>query len=152
MHSPILGFGLCGRDPKGYHDEFIRQFGTAEDIENVYLTEQWLARAGISRADFGIPTHSYIGAFWVYFGCFGLIFWLYVLFVFFRYIKNDAYAVPQWYGWIACMLPSTLWNIFFSPFSGRISVTMLVVACLLVRAVRLRRQILPMEMVMEIKY
>ena len=152
MHQPILGFGLCGRDPKGYHDEFIREFGTREDIEHIHVTEQWLARFGLKQADFGIPTHSFIGAFWVYFGIFGLIFWLYVLFVFFRYLKRDACAVPQWYGWIACLLPNTVWNIFFSPFSGRILVTMLAVACLLVRAVRLGRLNLPGEMVREIRY
>ena len=152
MHQPIFGFGLCGKDPTGYHEEFIRKFGSSEDIEKMYLTEQWLARYGLSRADLGIPTHSFIGAFWVYFGCFGLIFWIYVLYVLFRYIKRDAWAVPQWYGWIACMIPGTVWDIFFSPFSGRVQVTMLVVACLIVRAVRLGRMHLPLEMASEIRY
>lgn len=150
MKNPILGFGLEGRDPHGYWEEFIEKYGSPDDVEAFYLAKEWFGKMGLSLADGGIPTHSYVGAFWTYYGMFGLFYWLYVFWVFFRYIKDDVAAVPQWYAWLACSIPAVLWDIFFSPVSSRIQIPLMVVACLITRAVRLGRQRLPPEMIKEI--
>ena len=62
--------------------------------------------------------------------------WLYVLYVFLRFLKQDCAAVPQWFFWLACGIPGTIWHIFFSPLGERTGIPFLVVACLMERAVR----------------
>jgi hypothetical protein len=90
-----------------------------------------------------IPCHAYITEFWLWYGIFGLLFWLYVIFVLLRYLKQDCWAVPQWFMWIAASIPGYLWGVFFSPWSDRIGGIVFVVACLMARAVRIGVQPLP---------
>ena len=106
-------------------------------------------RFGIS--DKMIGCHSYITEFWLWYGIWGLVFWLYIIYVLLRYLKQDVAAVPQWFAWLACSIPGVFWGIFFSPFSDRFGVTLFVVACLMARAVRTGKFQLPLEMVQEIK-
>ena len=98
-----------------------------------------------------IPCHAYITEFWLWYGIFGLLFWLYVLFVFARYLRQDCWAVPQWYMWLTASIPAYCWGIFFSPWVGRVDGIMFIVACLMARAVRKGRQPLPMAMIVEIE-
>ena len=151
FHHPIFGFGLDGYDPHGYVGEFLEKYGTEEDIENYKLTAQRLATIGLRVEDGGIPTHTYVGAFWTYYGIFGLVYWVYFIFVTIRYVKDDAYAVPQWYAWVACSLPGVYWDVFFSPVASRIGMPMIAVACLYARAIRLKKRSLPLAMVREIQ-
>ena len=67
-----------------------------------------------------------------------------------RFLKDDAAVVPQWYGWLVCGIPGLMWHIFFSPFAERVTTALLLVACLMARAVRLGRFALPYEMMREI--
>ena len=55
-----------------------------------------------------IPAHAYITEFWLWYGVFGLLFWLYVIFVLARYLWQDCWAVPQWFMWIAASIPGYL--------------------------------------------
>lgn len=148
--KPIVGWGPWAIDSGGYRAEFLRRFGLPEDYEA-------FERASAQREMYGgrvanmLPCHAYITQFWLWYGIFGLIFWLYILFVLFRYLKQDCWAVPQWYMWLAAAIPGYCWGIFFSPFGNRVATILFVVACLYVRAVRKGLERLPLEMVREIQ-
>ena len=150
-HHPILGFGLDGRDPEGYWERFLSDYGTDEDIRGYLLTAERFAKMGFRLEDGGIPTHSYVGAFWTYYGIWGLIYWIYFGFVMLRYLKDDAYVIPQWYAWIACSMPAIFWNILFSPVSNRVGLPMILVACLYIRSIRLGKRRIPQRIAMEIE-
>ena len=148
--KPIVGWGPWAVDTKGYFDEFMMKYGTLEDVIEFQKTQQRLAQMGI-RGDRMIKCHAYITEFWVWYGISGLLFWIYVMFVLLRYLRQDCFAVPQWFGWLACTIPGMFWDIFFSPFKSRFGVPMYVVACLMARAVRKGAFKLPFEMVQEIE-
>lgn len=143
VDKPIIGFGPWALDENGYAGEFLRRFGNVEDYDSYYKA--------IQSGSLGlIPCHAYITEFWCWYGIIGLVFWLYVIFLLVRYIKQDCFAVPQFYMWLAASVPAYFWDIFFNPFSARVSSMMFIVACLMVRAVRLGRHKLPFEMEREI--
>ena len=148
--KPIIGFGPWAKDEGGYIDEFLRKYASAEDYESYIKSVSWYLSQGRTDPHM-IPCHAYLTMFWVSYGIFGLLFWIYVIFVLLRYIKQDCWAVPQWYMWLAASIPGYLWNIFFSPWSARVSSVLFVVACLMARAVRQRRCLLPPEMIREIE-
>ena len=147
--KPIIGFGPWAIDRYGYVQEFLEKYGKQEDIEKFLEVERGYARAGLIREHL-IPCHSIIVEFWVWCGIAGLVFWLYILYIMIRYLKNDCWAVPQWFMWLAAATPSMFWGIFFSPMGERFSPMLFCVAILLVRAVKERRQPLPRDMVSEI--
>lgn len=148
VDKPITGFGPWAMDNDGYVGEFLEKFGTYEDASNYYkLMEQNLSQGHTQHL---IPAHAYITEFWLWYGIFGLLFWLYVIFVFIRYLKQDCWAVPQWFMWIAASIPGYFWGIFFSPWADRIGGIVFVVACLMARAVRKGAQRLPDYMEEEI--
>jgi hypothetical protein len=148
VDKPIVGFGPWAMDSRGYVDEFLARYGTSDDYDSyVKAQERNLKKGGGFKM---IPCHAYITEFWLWYGIFGLIFWLYVIFVFMRYLKQDCWAVPQWYMWLAASVPGYLWGIFFSPWSNRVGGILFVVACLTARAVRQGRQKMPDYMIEEI--
>jgi hypothetical protein len=148
VDKPFIGFGPWAIDESGYTDEFLNKYGKIEDYENYIRSEQYkMLNGGIKRL---IPCHAYITEFWLWYGIFGLLFWLYVIFVLLRYLKHDCWAVPQWYMWIAASIPGYFWGIFFSPWSDRVGGIVFVVACLMARAVRMGAQQLPDYMEEEI--
>jgi len=73
-----------------------------------------------------------------------------VIYVLLRYLKQDVAAVPQWFAWLACSVPGMFWGIFFSPFADRFSVPLFIVGCLMARAVRKGKFLLPPEMIKEV--
>ena len=148
VDRPIIGYGPWAEDKWGYNMEFLRRFGEPEDYDDYVRMQSVKERDGRYPLFMG---HSYITQFWLWYGMFGLLIWLYVLFVLVRYLKQDCWAVPQWYMWLAAGVPAYCWAVFFSPFGGdRIMNIMFVVACLLARAVRKGRMMLPFDMQMEI--
>ena len=148
VDKPIIGFGPWARDEFGYTAEFLKKYGTYDDFTNYLRAQQYSLKMGLDAHL--IPGHAYITQFWLWYGIFGLIFWLYVVFVLVRYLRQDCYAVPQWYMWLAASIPGFLWGVFFSPFSERVGSMVFVVAVLMARAVRQGRQQLPDEMLAEI--
>ena len=148
IDKPIVGFGPWAMDNDGYIGEFLEKYGTYEDTENYYKNMEWRLAHGYTQRM--IPAHAYITEFWLWYGIFGLIFWLYIIFVFLRYLKQDCWAVPQWFMWIAGGIPGYFWGIFFSPWSARVGGIVFVVACLMARAVRMGAQRLPDYMEEEI--
>lgn len=148
IDHPIIGMGACPIDEKGYFENFLRRFGNAEDYENYVRNRAWEMSMGLSKSHM-VPAHSSIVIFWLQFGIFGFIFWMYMLYTLYHYIHYDLVSVPSWFGWLALTIPSFLWDAFFSPFSGRVGVPMIIVACLMARAVRQNKFNLPLSMVNE---
>ena len=148
VDKPIVGFGPWAMDNEGYIGEYMDKYGTYEDSIKYYRILQDNLALGKTRML--IPCHSYITSFWLNYGIIGLIFWIYVILILIRYLRQDCWAVPQWFMWIAASLPSFFWAIFFSPWANRIWGVVLVVACLMERAVRLGVQRLPEDMEREI--
>lgn len=142
--KPIIGWGPWAMDRKGYWLDFLHKYGDPDDYRMYYESELRQGGAGM------IPCHSHITECWLWYGIFGLVIWLYVLFVFMRFLKQDCAAVPQWYFWLACSIPGTIWHIFFSPLGSRTAMQFLVVACLMERAVRKGMFRLPWSMEREI--
>lgn len=145
-YSPLLGFGPFAIDTNGYYVEFLTKYGAPEDIA-VYERDyaNILSKRGFCR----IPGHSCMGSAWLQYGIFGLLFWMYICYALIIYFKKYAWAVPQWYGWLACGVPSMFWAIFFSAFAMRVEMPMFVVACLLSRAAAKGAFRLPIEMQVE---
>ena len=135
------------------YEDFFKNFGyslkygTYEDYENILRVEADARERGQQSL---IPCHAYITEFWLWYGISGLLFWLYVLFVFARFLRQDCWVVPQWYMWLAAGIPGYCWGIFFSPLGERAVSMMFIVACLMARAVRLGMQPLPNYMKEEI--
>lgn len=141
--KPIVGFGPWAVDDKGYYEEFYSRYASAEDfIELAY------ARQGISFNL--IECHACWLQFWVWYGLIGMVFWLYVVFVIFRYLRHDCWVVPQWFFWLGAGAPSVLWMIFFSPYTTRVLTPIMLVGYLMVRAVRNGWVCMPVEMIKEI--
>ena len=148
--KPIVGWGPWPNDLNNYTEEFLERFGTQEDI--VSLTNDYERRLQMKTSGrYGLSCHAYITEFWAWYGIFGLIFILYAIFVQIRYLKQYVSAVPQWYGWVACVIPGTFWAIFFSPYADRVGFPLLITACLMARAVRRGRVRLPFDMIREIE-
>lgn len=152
LDDPIIGKGPWARDEKGYYDEYLIKYGAPEDYETYRRTNLDYVRMGYGYRRRLIPAHSHIVSSWLWNGITGLVFWIYVIFVLLRYLKQDCAAIPQWFYWLACMIPSMLWNIFFSPMPNRTSIPLSVVACLIARLVRQGRYRLPIEMESKISY
>lgn len=149
LDKPIIGFGPWAIDKNGYAQEFLFKFGNIEDYENYVKTEEFNLSRGFSYRL--IPCHSYISTFWVSYGIFGLVFWLYAAWLVIRFIRYDSWVVPQWYMWLVVSTPVFFWDLFFSPFAARFETMLFLVACLYARAVRLRRAQMPEEMIIEIE-
>ena len=148
--KPIVGYGPWALDIYGYYGEFLAKYGYAEDYESYYKTKEFQRRSGHTYVRH-LGAHSHIIGQWLQCGIFGLIFWIYVLCQIVRFFRRDLATVPQWYGMLAVVTPGLLWNIFFSPFSDRVSEVMFMVFILMARAVRLGRVQLPPEMIYEIE-
>lgn len=147
--KPIIGWGPWAKDEGGYVEEFMVKYGTWEDVANLMKMREWYGKLGVS--DSMLPCHAAITEFWAWYGIWGLVFWLYIVYVMVRYLKQDVFAVPQWYAWLACSVPGMFWALFFSPFSDRFGFPLFVVACLMARAVRKGKFQLPNEMIAEME-
>lgn len=140
---PIIGIGPYAIDKNGYYRDLLLKYGDDKDLEYYQYTVQKL---GVAL----IPQHSCITMFWARAGIFGLIFWLYVLWIFIRYFVKDMGVVPHWFGYLALVIPEFVFTIFFNPYTNRIE-PMLAVACVLVsRAIAKGSVLLPEDVIREI--
>lgn len=144
---PIIGYGPWAIDNNNYYEEFLRKYGAQEDYDDYVELERYRQASGLPKL---IPSHSHIISSWINFGLPGLLFWLYVLFVIFRFARQDSWVIPQFFYFLVSLIPGFLWNIFFSPISDRVMPAFFCVAMLLARAVRLGRHRLPIDMQIQI--
>lgn len=143
LDHPIMGFGCQATDDKDYWADFIYKYGELEDYQ-LYLRLSERARSyGIMPL---IPVHSYLVGFWGNAGIIGLVFCGYILYLVYVFFKRYAQVVPQWYGYFACMIPSLMWGVFFSPYGHGIGMPLLFTCLLMVKAVGDGKMALPMEM------
>lgn len=99
--NPIIGYGSYAKDK----NELIRQFdkGTNRDRNDL------------------LPGHSYILGAWVYSGILGALFWAYILYLIFIFIKDKILLDDKLVGINALLTFQMLWNILFSPFANRLN-------------------------------
>jgi hypothetical protein len=96
-----------------------------------------------------LASHSIIIEFWQWFGVFGLLLWLYIVWNIYIYFRRYLTSVPQWFGFLALYTPTAIWHIFFSPFGGRMFWSLFVVTLFLNKAIAVGRLRLPPEMEFE---
>lgn len=137
---PIVGYGPWPIDVDGIYYEFVEKYGDVEDFERFDRDRQDRFRSGRYM---WLPSHSIIVEFWQWFGIFGLILWLYIVWNIYLYLRRYMTAVPQWFGFLALYAPTAIWHIFFSPFGGRMFWSLFVVTLFLSRAVAEGRLRLP---------
>lgn len=136
LDNPIWGLGPRAEDTGGYVYDFLSKYGTPEELSWYrYVAEKFGYRE--------LPCHSFLTSFWLWFGAPGLIFWLYVFWLIYKYYKCYIGAVPQWFGYFSLNIPMFLWDIFFSPYAWRINNGLMLCALLLSRAYAIGRIRLP---------
>ena len=127
---------------------YWQKFGAKDDYINYieHVKRQVASQGYFYRR---IPAHSYIAMFWIYYGLVGLLIWIYVLWLFFMYLRKYAASLPHWYGYLSIALPFATWNIFFSPFAGRPHAAMYITCILFTKALFEKRLSTPVEILKE---
>lgn len=151
LDRPLVGHGPWALDTNDYYVDYLVKYGQPEDYDQYVQTMLYFQRMGLSSRVWLIPAHSHIVGFWLWYGIFGLVFWVYVLKLIYDWFRNSSSAIPQWYGYFAVSIPPFLWGIFFSPFGSRVQTVAIIVCLLMARAVQRGRIQLPMEMIREIE-
>lgn len=146
LDNPIWGLGAWATDVNNYTEQFLSKYGDQEDAEKVYAAREWAARGGRMP---GLPCHSMILQNWVYCGILGAFFWPYVFVLMLRLFRRYIDAVPQWFGYLAILLPNYLWAILFSPIGGRFALGIFLAVILMAIAVGKGKMRLPAHMAIE---
>lgn len=146
IDNPIMGYGPHPEDTNEYALRYCVKYGDYNDIQ-AYMYRRQIAMQMGYRME--IPSHSQIMGAWIHYGVFGLIFYLYYLGLIVVHLRRYSAAIPQWYGYFALMIPTNLWNLFFSAFGGRWQFALFITTLLFARAIGTGRRILPYEMEME---
>lgn len=127
--KPLIGHGSHALDTKGYIIDHVSKYGMSKDLENAIRLEQ-------IRGIRTIPAHSHIAEYWMWAGIAGLLPWLFILGLFARTLFTRMHVYPPYYGYLAIVLPSMFWHIFFSPLGSRIGMALTIAVCLVVRSMR----------------
>lgn len=126
LDRPLVGHSSLPLDFKGYRRNFNLEYGNEETMRLFLKADpNMLLR---------IPAHSHIVNAWMTNGIFGLVFWCYVLCLLFMTMKRRMATFPQWYGYLAMMVPYSIWHILFSPYGQRPVLVSLICVCLVLRA------------------
>lgn len=146
LDRPIMGFGPMAEDTGGYGMRFVMKYGDDIDIRRMANAEFIAARSGNWVV---IPTHSHIVGGWVHYGLFGMIFYVWILYLFFNHFKCYAACIPQLHGLFSSLIPLYLWHIFFSPFGSRWMFALLMACIFFARAIGNGKMRLPYAMEIE---
>ena len=146
LHKPIIGYGPHAADTGGYAYRFILKYGDDKDIERYNKRRLEALRIGYQMP---IPTHSYIMSAWIWCGLFGLIFFLWWLYLIYQHLRHYIAAIPQWYGYFALTIPFFLWHFFFSPITARWNLGLFAACLFFARAVGRGTMRLPPDMEFE---
>ena len=136
LRRPVWGYGPWPLDTEDIAGEFLTKYGNEEDYIRRLKNRSEMIRLGYSMRIAYIPTHSHIISGWVWYGIIGAILWVYVLYLIFVFLRKDIAAIPGWFGYYAVMLPQCTWDIMFSPFGGRLVISLLITCLLISSAVR----------------
>lgn len=138
LEKPIIGHGPWAMDEGEHRHDFVLKYGDDEERAALERDMAYAQSLGIRTVGF-IPAHSHVIGFWLWFGVIGLLYWLYVIFAIFRYLRMEAAAVPQWFGFLAIGAPAMLWQLFFSGFGFRIVTLPYVIALIMAHNVYKKR-------------
>lgn len=133
LHKPIVGYGPWAIDYDGLAGDFLAKYGSYEDYASYVRYQMALASQNGIRQSV-IPSHSCIIGFWTWYGIFGLILWLYILWLYWKTFTTYFVAYPPWFGCVATILPLAVWNAFFSPYGNRVMMGVFFAMCLFLRA------------------
>ena len=125
LDKPIMGHGSVAIDNYGYVLDFMHKYSSFEDYNRMMK----------AREMFGvriIPAHSHIINYWMWHGIFALLFWMYVFFMAAKTLFLRMYIYPQWFGYLAIVIPSFFWDVLFSPFGARVQEATLFVVLLII--------------------
>jgi hypothetical protein len=116
LDAPIIGHGSWAKDPKYYEMLYDTLVETGEQDEQ---------RGGdiISGGEPLIPAHSGIVNAWVWAGIFGLVFWIYIVWLVVKGILNIALLRPSFAPLYMWLVIAMFWDIFFSPFAASRRIT-----------------------------
>ncbi len=129
VKQPFIGRGSWAVDKEGICRDFLYNYGSHEDYEA--LLKSSYMQTGLCF----IPFHTHIITYWMWHGIFGLMFWVYFLYVVVTTLRSRMHTVPGLYGYFAVVIPAFLWDLFFSPLGARMNEAMLLLLCLLVRMI-----------------
>lgn len=113
LDKPIVGQGSQALDLYGYEKDYLVKYGSDKEKTRY-------AQAEMRGAVRTIRAHSHVICYWMWHGIFALIFWLYVLYLVLITVRNRLAHIPSWFGYFAIVLPTFLWDYFFSPFGQRV--------------------------------
>ena len=85
LDKPIIGHGSWALDRNGYYRHFLEEYGSNEELEEYYASS-----VGRGEMDDLLPGHSQIMVGWTWYGIFGLIFWLYVLWLYLTTLSKQC--------------------------------------------------------------
>ena len=137
LDKPIIGWGARPVDTEGYWYDFLRDYGDPQDFE-------YYVRSLKNDPVIFIPEHSHLVIYWLHCGICGLLFYLYVLRLIFKFFRDSIGAIPQLFGYFVLVIPSLLWDIFFTPLTSRVNTGVAIAAMLVARAITLRKAQLPL--------
>ena len=150
LDHPIFGLGPWAKHKDAYTERFFNKYAAYEDYVEILESNRRRIALGLPVGLIGC--HAVWLQFWVWYGCLGLLFCVYAMFVMVRYLYKDVAVIPQWYGYLAAGIPAMFWMMFFSPLTARFGFMLFIGACLMARAVRQGRVRLPKDMEMEIAH
>lgn len=107
--KPIFGYGSYAKDKNKLIEEFNDIMGLSSPTG---MTTNKLRH---------VPAHSYMLGAWVNAGLLGFIFWVFILKKIFIYLRYHVLNEPRLLCLNLLLTSSMLWDIFFSPFSDRLS-------------------------------
>jgi hypothetical protein len=120
-HKPFIGHGSWPLDTYGYT-------GQAADLFEVDTKDVKI----MTKRLYWIPCHSAVVGGWVEHGIFGLLFWLFVLYVLFVNFPRAAVVFPAQAGLYALIFSDLFWHVLFSPAGHRVILAAKIVSLLLV--------------------
>ena len=120
-HKPILGHGSWPLDVYGYTGEVVDMFEI--DTKDARMMTKKL---------YWIPCHSATVSGWVEHGIFGLLFWLFVIYLLCVNYPRAAVVFPAYAGLYALFFSDMIWQVLFSPAGHRVILAAKIVSMLLV--------------------
>lgn len=133
--APVLGRGSWAFDNDNIYLDYLSRYGTEDDYKKLIMRSEKIG-SGLML----IPFHSHIVTYWMWHGAFGLLFWVFVLYLLGTTLKSRMHLIPELFGYLALTLPLYIWDVLFSPLGDRVGEATIITVCLLLRKISKLRQ------------
>lgn len=127
LDKPLIGQGSHAIDTHGYMVDIVSKYGDLSEVER--------ASKIILTGLVNIKAHSHVINYWMWHGIFGLLFWVYVIWIVAGTLFRRMGVLPLYYGYLAMTIPAFMWDVFFSPLSLRVNACVLMVVCVIVKKI-----------------